>query len=94
MLSCVIFDISGLAKPSNRPLRELEFVETLAMVSMMSIALGPPITYIGTSGIAYLIILTIFHPGSEIHGIPASLTIAICLLYSILLIISNIFVYE
>jgi hypothetical protein len=76
----VIFEIYGEAKPSNRPLRVLVFVVDLARVSMISIALGPPTTSMGKFGMVYRIIRIILQPGSEIQGIPASLTMAICLL--------------
>jgi hypothetical protein len=89
-----MLEIYGDANPSNLPLKLLDFKVPFAKVNIISIALGPPITYIGTSGIVYLIILTIFHPGSEMHGIPASLTIATCLLYKRFLTISKSLVSE
>jgi hypothetical protein len=58
----------------------------------MATLLGPPTTSMGTSGIKFLSLSTNFHPGSEIQGIPASLTNATFLVYSKALTISYILV--
>ena len=92
ILSSVIFDTSDDANPSNRPLSVLFVDVTFANVSIMSTVFGPPITSIGISGIVYLMFFTSRHPGSEMQGIPASLTIATCLVSKRAFTISNILV--